>query len=190
MREPSRGHHHSSRFHPGQSHLRAPRSVAASCFTNAKRAPRNGSRSSAQPSHPRRFAHFDHGEFAVRSRHNARRSCVRADRARDNFHVPPSASQITSAVPSPPSAIGTSSMIASGKTSRRPAAMFFDTSVAPNEPLNLSGATKSASGIFVASATTLQLRSRISPAIAGFALPWESFITWPFRKLSDAALPA
>ena len=32
-------------------------------------------------------------------------------------------------------------------------------------------------------------RSRISPASCGFALPFESFITWPLRKFSEAALP-
>jgi hypothetical protein len=32
-------------------------------------------------------------------------------------------------------------------------------------------------------------RSRISPASAGFALPLLSFITWPLRKFSAAALP-
>ena len=36
----------------------------------------------------------------------------------------------------------------------------------------------------------LSLRSRISPARAGFAWPWLAFITWPLRKLSAATLPA
>src|SRR5207249_2640884 len=34
------------------------------------------------------------------------------------------------------------------------------------------------------------LRSKISPANCGLALPLESFMTCPLRKLSDAALPA
>src|SRR4029077_11212326 len=55
---------------------------------------------------------------------------------------PPSASQITSAVPSPPSAIGTMWIFASGKIWRRPVAIFSATSRPPSEPLNLSGAIR------------------------------------------------
>lgn len=33
-------------------------------------------------------------------------------------------------------------------------------------------------------------RSKISPTNCGLAFPWESLITCPFRKFSDAALPA
>src|ERR1700730_7677992 len=54
----------------------------------------------------------------------------------------PSALEITSAVPSPPSAIGTISTSASGKTSHRPAAIFSATSLALSVPLNLSGAIR------------------------------------------------
>src|SRR6266404_897639 len=54
----------------------------------------------------------------------------------------PRALQIASAVPSPPSAIGTISMFASGSTSRSPFAMFSATSRAFSAPLNLSGAIK------------------------------------------------
>src|SRR6266581_3518385 len=35
----------------------------------------------------------------------------------------------------------------------------------------------------------LSLRSKISPARCGFALPWLAFITCPFRKFRAAALP-
>src|SRR5206468_4384067 len=55
---------------------------------------------------------------------------------------PPRALQITSAVPSPPSAIGTISIFASGSASRSPLAMFSAASRAFSAPLNLSGAIK------------------------------------------------
>src|SRR5439155_4630824 len=53
-----------------------------------------------------------------------------------------SASEMTLAVPSPPSAMSTMSIFASAKTSRRPVAIFSATSRAPSEPLNLSGAIR------------------------------------------------
>src|SRR5206468_5749088 len=55
---------------------------------------------------------------------------------------PPRALQITSAVPSPPSAIGTISIFASDSASRSPFAMFSAASRAFSAPLNLSGAIK------------------------------------------------
>src|SRR5467141_2971726 len=54
----------------------------------------------------------------------------------------PRALQIASAVPSPPSAIGTISMPAAGMASYSPFAMFSATSRAFSAPLNLSGAIK------------------------------------------------
>src|SRR5206468_2891729 len=50
--------------------------------------------------------------------------------------------QITSAVPSPPSAIGTISIFAPGSASRSPFAIFSAASRALSAPLNLSGAIK------------------------------------------------
>ncbi len=49
---------------------------------------------------------------------------------------------MTSTVPSPPSAIGTMSIFALGKTSRSPFAIFSATSRASSERLNLSGAIR------------------------------------------------
>src|SRR5882724_1624745 len=49
---------------------------------------------------------------------------------------------MASAVPSPPSAIGTISISASGSTSRSPVAMFSATPRALSAPLNLSGAIR------------------------------------------------
>src|SRR5947207_3045095 len=37
---------------------------------------------------------------------------------------------------------------------------------------------------------TLNFRSKISPASCGLALPFDNFMTWPLRKLREAALPA
>src|SRR5262249_1009269 len=71
----------------------------------------------------------------------------------------PRASQIASAVPSPPSAIGTISICASGSTSNSPFAMFCATSRASSAPLNLSGAIK----IFIGRVETLR-RPDATPA--------------------------
>src|SRR5436189_6060637 len=54
----------------------------------------------------------------------------------------PRASHTASALPSPPSAIGTTSICASGSTSSSPFAMFCAASRALSAPLNLSGAIK------------------------------------------------
>src|SRR6059058_3466297 len=62
--------------------------------------------------------------------------------ARHVTHSPPRALQITSAVPSPPSATGAISICASGITSRIPSAMCSATCRALSEPLNLSGAMR------------------------------------------------
>jgi hypothetical protein len=158
----------------------------------------------------------------------------RASCARHFLHEPFTAARITSAVPSPPSATGTTSMWTLSKTSRRPAAMFSATSRALSTPLNLSGATR----IFTADLVTrschfarcacggtraarravalaeagrvqsaategcptiarrfdfsqvFNFLSRISPTTCGFAFPFDNFITWPLRKLSEAAWPA
>ena len=58
------------------------------------------------------------------------------------------AARNASTVPSPPSAIGTRTHIASGTTSRTPSASAVATSAAPRLPLNLSGATTMRSGTY------------------------------------------
>src|SRR5438067_8714341 len=72
--------------------------------------------------------------------------------------------QIAAAVPSPPSAIGTISMFASGKTSRSPFATFSATSRALSAPLNLSGAMR----IFIVARAS---RLRVLSASRRHALP-------------------
>ena len=144
-----------------------------------------------------------------------------ASYAGQSIHSPPRAFRITSAVPSPPSAMGKIRMIALGKRSRSPVAMWSATSPALSEPLNLSGAIKMRIRTIVAQASCLwgerasrpfprcnrqarrplapqarclcyglSFRSKISPTNAGFALPFDSFMTCPFRKFSEAAWPA
>src|SRR6266481_2960527 len=85
----------------------------------------------------------------------------------------PRASQIASAVPSPPSAIGTTSICASGITSSSPFAMFWAASRALSAPLNLSGAIK----IFIVARAS---RLRIWSASRRHALP-----QFPLQNFSD-----
>ena len=59
---------------------------------------------------------------------------------------PPSPATIASRVPSPPSAIGTTSMVASGSAWSHPAAMARAACSAVSVPLNLSGATRTRIG--------------------------------------------
>jgi hypothetical protein len=58
------------------------------------------------------------------------------------IHSPARATQIASAVPSPPSASGQTSTCAAGSACRIPAAIASPTARAPNDPLNLSGTIK------------------------------------------------
>ena len=103
-----------------------------------------GSRlSSGHAPQTRRFAHFHDGRCAALDRAIARPHDL-AERIVHLAFVPLAASRASRslrAVPSPPSAIGSSVISASGRTSAMPAAIASATAAAPNEPLNLSGAT-------------------------------------------------